>query len=167
MDYYETKRDELDPNMMTVTVANHDPPLKLRVAKTSQASVVLRDVRKSIPECKSLWTVTDDGVPIECIPAKFKIKDALAESGRCFWSPLSTDHLQKPCMFDIKVFFREAEDPMQDFGFHAFEISASVDSLFPLVSRLAGYPPATKYDCFVEFGKRVKKAEKWDSALIT
>ena len=157
LDYYEAKRDELDPKMMTVTITNAPGTPKIRFGKMQTIDALMKEVKKTVQDCKSLWTVDVDGMPLKYLPPKAKLGEEM-KGGRIFAAPFPVGNsLKNPCAFLLKFFFKGRQQPLQTLGYEVVSSTDRVDAIFPRVSALAGFPNGTSYECFREFHGTVTK----------
>lgn len=157
LDYFETKRDALDPKMMTVTITNAPGSPSLRFDKNHNIESLVREIQKTVPECKSLWTVSADGLPWLHLQPRRKLRDVM-KVGRIFAAPFSVDdRIPNPCAFLLQFFFKGRPLPLQTLGYRVVSQDSKANAIFPVVCELAGFPKGTLYECFRESCGTVQK----------
>lgn len=150
--YYEEKREDLDPSMIAVRFANTDK--RVLVKKTALVQELSQ---------KELWKVDGQNFPIELLDPKKQISEYFERSAAIYEADFDTKSIAKPKVFDI-AFFSRKNTKMIDLGLKPFNEAKSVKLLGQTICELVGIPESTSLSCFDGDGNQIK-SDKWLSEI--
>ncbi|KAK8888299.1 hypothetical protein M9Y10_039365 [Tritrichomonas musculus] len=146
LEYFESIKNSLDPRMTTITVVNMDK-MKIRVPKDSSLRDVIKEIRKTNPNVKDLWSTNRQNLPVELLEAK----DTIGNVDRVFAADFQAVK-PYPVAFKVLFFFgknNDSNDPLQDLGFMSFSAQSNIEKAMNEVKKAAGFPISpTKLICY-------------------
>lgn len=144
-DYYEEKREDLDPSCIAIRFTN-DENKRLLVKKTSLVSEISQ---------KELWKVDDENFPVELLNPRKSVGEYFTKSAVLYESDFDTKQIVNPKIFDID-FFSRTNTRIKHMGLMPFNSAKSVKHLSQTVGQILKLPEKCNLSCFDDQGNQIR-----------